>query len=1249
MAVRKDEVQISITFITDESKKYAKLLNDTKKFEASLFEARNSISKLNRELKGGNVTEQRRSEILDEIARKQKIVDDNMKSIARSGRTIEGLDLKGLAPSQLVQRAKQLSRAMRLIPQSAPDYEKLEKELKEVNDELATMRKRTRGVATGMEDTAQKGGFMARMFKSIGPALGVATIIGGIAAIGRALFRVGKESLQLFNLQAKADAQLKATLRSTANVAGRSFEQLKQQAAELQKVTLFGDEQTQQAQALLLTFTNVRTEVFDKTIPLIQDYATALATASGEEVNLKDASIQVGKALNDPIRGVTALSRAGVQFTDQQRKQIRVLQESGDIVGAQTIVLQELEKQFAGSARAAAEAGLGAYTQLGNRVGDLKESFGQLIERGLRRLIPVADKVVGFVEKLVASVLSGKAATGQFANGVNGLIFVFKALTLPVRALSHVLAFFLFDVLRPIHNFIQTNIVPILRLAAARFLGIIKVAKGLPLIGSYIRGIVNFLKLFVDAVENTSATFSGLRAAAEQSVRNTLQFFAGLATGALILAKKMDRAFSIKPATKARLSKEIKDLESLKKQAAESGQSIGQAYANARDEAIATAAKEREAEEVVDTFNGNLLREAAAKTTKAIFEARQQEAELAFVREELALDRQFARQEISEQQHTERLLAARRERHARQLELTKEFYGTESIEAAQVQKELLNTEKEYLSEKASLTRQAATSVDTVEEARIRENFLREQLEQQIITEQQYEEQLVQIRTTASNQRLEQLEREGLERTALTEKESTQTAAIQEQVLREQLANEVITVEQFEEQLVQVRTTAAQRRLELAREQGSEEVEVSKEAFSAMQQEAELAFAREELALDAQLLHKEISEREHTERLLSAQQERYTRQLKLARAFYGEESREAIEAQQKLLGLEATIATNRESTVKERQQKELAAVDTVRSVRENELRERFARQVIDEQQYEEQLLQIKLNAATRRLEVLRANGLENTEVFRRAEQEKLDVQVEVNQLRVDNEKRTKELRQQLERQALDVTQDALQAGIELLSRDEAARKKNAAAIKAFQSGKVIIDGIKEVQGIFAGYSSLGPIGQAIAIVQAAVATARTAAAVNKIRAQKFAGGGQVGAIGIPTLTGMLIQSTPNIPTQPNGDNIFATVKKGEVILNAAQQAALGGAPTFQRIGVPGFASGGATSIPNTTPTARESFADGNNAAVERQAVEIKGLREDVRAMTMEMSNWQRELQVKLNYLDVEEAGAKLVDVRGEAGL
>ena len=79
--------------------------------------------------------------------------------------------------------------------------------------------------------------------------------------------------------------------------------------------------------------------------------------------DLQSSAIQVGKALNDPIKGVTALQRVGVSFTAQQREQIKAMVEAGNVAGAQGIILGELEKQFGGAAEAQRKATPGADVQ----------------------------------------------------------------------------------------------------------------------------------------------------------------------------------------------------------------------------------------------------------------------------------------------------------------------------------------------------------------------------------------------------------------------------------------------------------------------------------------------------------------------------------------------------------------------------------------------------------------------------------------------------------------------------------------------------------------------------------------------------------------------------------------------------------------------------------------------------------------------------------------------------------------------
>src|SRR5690606_21721575 len=87
----------------------------------------------------------------------------------------------------------------------------------------------------------------------------------------------------------------------------------------------------------------------------------------------------VGKALADPLRGITQLNRVGVVFTEQQRDQIEAMTKLGDVAGAQRMILRELEGQFGGVAEAMAQGPSAAIVQMKNAFGDFKETIGGAI------------------------------------------------------------------------------------------------------------------------------------------------------------------------------------------------------------------------------------------------------------------------------------------------------------------------------------------------------------------------------------------------------------------------------------------------------------------------------------------------------------------------------------------------------------------------------------------------------------------------------------------------------------------------------------------------------------------------------------------------------------------------------------------------------------------------------------------------------------------------------------------------------
>jgi len=214
--------------------------------------------------------------------------------------------------------------------------------------------------------------------------VGAGLAIAGIFAVDRVI-DFGKESRAAFLKSEAAAAQVSVAIQHTNGIAGKGLDELREKAEALEKTTLFGDEQTLQADSLLLTFTNIRGTIFDQAIPAIQDLAQRMA--GDGPADLKGAAIQVGKALNDPITGINALRRVGVSFSDTQKELIANAVKHGDVMKAQGMILKELNTEFGGSAAAARQV-LGPTGDLDHEIEELKKSFGHLINDGLKVVVP---------------------------------------------------------------------------------------------------------------------------------------------------------------------------------------------------------------------------------------------------------------------------------------------------------------------------------------------------------------------------------------------------------------------------------------------------------------------------------------------------------------------------------------------------------------------------------------------------------------------------------------------------------------------------------------------------------------------------------------------------------------------------------------------------------------------------------------------------------------------------------------------
>lgn len=235
--------------------------------------------------------------------------------------------------------------------------------------------------AAGSEVT----GFAARTKKALsgmGSILGALGIAGGLSKLTGFL----KESFAASEDAFRANQKLESVLRATGGTAGFSADQMRQMATALQQLTGVEDDAIVNAEALLATFKNIRGDVFKQTL------VSALDHSALKGADLQTSVTALGKALNDPIRGLTMLRKVGVDFTAAQRDMIRGMVAAGDVMGAQKAILEELEKSFGGAAASMRSSWKGFWTDWGNlkeAVGDIGrdskgESLAEFLAFGLR-------------------------------------------------------------------------------------------------------------------------------------------------------------------------------------------------------------------------------------------------------------------------------------------------------------------------------------------------------------------------------------------------------------------------------------------------------------------------------------------------------------------------------------------------------------------------------------------------------------------------------------------------------------------------------------------------------------------------------------------------------------------------------------------------------------------------------------------------------------------------------------------------
>lgn len=197
-----------------------------------------------------------------------------------------------------------------------------------------------------------------------------------------------EKSKEAFEGLEKAVARVDTVLKSTNFAAGFTSTDIQDQAKELSSSIVQKRDEILDAQGMLLSFHDIKGPKFTETMKSVADFATFY------KEDMTQAALQVGKAINDPLKGMTRLQRMGVAFSAEQKEQIKNYVKQGELAKAQEVILRELRTEFGGQAQAFALTDAGKIQVASKQWEELQFQIGEIISRVEISLIPAFTSVV---------------------------------------------------------------------------------------------------------------------------------------------------------------------------------------------------------------------------------------------------------------------------------------------------------------------------------------------------------------------------------------------------------------------------------------------------------------------------------------------------------------------------------------------------------------------------------------------------------------------------------------------------------------------------------------------------------------------------------------------------------------------------------------------------------------------------------------------------------------------------------------
>lgn len=249
-----------------------------------------------------------------------------------------------------------------------------------ISAETSKFDKQIKGAEKSMQSFSASIEGVSKLLKSAFSVVGITASVGAIVNFGKKAVQSADEANKRFNVLAN-------TIKATGASTWTSVEELDNMAKAYAKTTNYSVSEIEKMQSVLLGFRNITGETFGEASDAIMDMATVMG------MDLTSAVQTVGKALDDPIKGLDSLRRQGFQFTEEQKAELTQLVKNGKQLEAQQIILKELGNTYGG----AAKAGQSAFAQLQHSMDEFRENIGN-------KLMPVVNNVMSNMTKAMEKI-----------------------------------------------------------------------------------------------------------------------------------------------------------------------------------------------------------------------------------------------------------------------------------------------------------------------------------------------------------------------------------------------------------------------------------------------------------------------------------------------------------------------------------------------------------------------------------------------------------------------------------------------------------------------------------------------------------------------------------------------------------------------------------------------------------------------------------------------------------------------------